>query len=271
VNSRKFGTSPISCGYMPIRKPQDTRRDTSLFKSYALQIGEDTATLAREAGVSRSRIYAALDPHISLGHHNAQKIARYIASRLDLSDREELELRAELLGTPANLVRAYLGTRTQTMDLLGIDPENAGRVLEPDGRIYHGAGLRAVERLQEMGAPEYVIESVRSRTLPPAGHRMGRGRFLEAEVQARITQKRAELARGKPHLDAALKAAGWGAKELGKRAGLGRETVRLAFYGQGGGRAAEAIALTLGEKLDLSDEQMALIAWEVLRPPKETS
>ncbi len=45
---------------MPIRKPQGTRRDTSLIKSYALQIGEDTATLAREAGISRSRIYATL-------------------------------------------------------------------------------------------------------------------------------------------------------------------------------------------------------------------
>ncbi len=256
---------------MPIRKPQDTKRDTSLFKSYALLIGEDTATLARLAGVSRSRIYAALDPDISLGHGNARKIAAYIARRLELSEREELELRAELIGTPGNLVRAYLGTRTQAMDLLGIDPENAGRILEPEGRIYHGAGLRAVERLKEIGAPEYVIESVRMRTLPPSGHRMGRGRFPEAEVQARITQKRAELARGKPHLDAALKAAGWGAKELGKRAGLGRETVRLAFYGQGGGRAAEAIALALGEKLNLSEEQMAKVAWEVLRPPKERS
>lgn len=256
---------------MPIRKPQDTRRDTSLFKSYALLIGEDTATLARQAGVSRSRIYAALDPDISLGHGNARKIARYAASRLNLSQREELELRAALLGTPENLVRAYLGTRMETADLLGIDPENAGRVLEPEGRIYRGAGTRAVEKLEEMGAPEYVIESVRERTLPPAGHRMGRGRFPEAEVQTRITQKRAELARGKPHLDAALKAAGWGASELGKRAGLGRETVRLAFYGQGGGKAAETIALTLGERLGLSEEQTALIGWEILRPPKKPS
>ncbi len=256
---------------MPIRKPQSNKQESSLFKSYVLVIGEDTATLAREAGVSRSRIYTALKPSGALGHNNARKIAAYVAARLKLSDREELALRAELLGTPENLVRAYLGTKPQTADLLGIDPENAGRILEPEGRIYHGAGLRAVERLKEMGAPEYIIESVRRRTLPPSGHRMGRGRFPEAEVPARNTRKRAELARGKPRLDTALKEARMGAKELGKRAGLGRETIRHAFYGRGGTKAAEAIALALGEKLNLSEEQMALIAWEVLRPPKERS
>jgi len=257
---------------MPIRKPQDTNRDTSRFKSYALLIGEDTATFAREAGVSRSRIYAASDPKISLGHVNARKIARYIASRLDLSEREELELRAELIGTPGNVVRAYLGTRTQATDLLSIDPDNAGRILEPEGRIYHGAGLRAVERLKEMGAPEYVIESVRRRTLPPMGHRMGRGRFPEAEArQSRRGPRKATLEETKPRLAAALEKSGMGLAELRERTGLGRETIRHALYGRGGGRSAEAIALVLGEKLGLTEEQMALIAWEVLKPPKPPS
>jgi len=257
---------------MPIRKPQDMKRDTSLFKSYALQIGADTAMLAREAGVSRSRIYAALEPRTALGHHNARKIASYVARRLKLSEREELELRAELLGTPENLTRAYLGTRTQTADLLGIDPENAGRILEPDGRIYHGAGLRAVEKLEEMGAPGYIVSSVQERTLPPVGHRSGRGRFPEAEVrQSRTGPKKATLMKTKPRLGSALEKSGMGLAELRQRTGLGRETIRYALYGQGGGKAAEAIALVLGEELDLGEEEMALIAWDVLRLPKEPS
>jgi DNA-binding phage protein len=257
---------------MPIRKPQDEKKESSLFESYVLLIGEDTATLAREAGVSRSRIYTALKPRGALGHHNARKIAAYVAHRLELSEREELELRAELIGTPANLVRAYLGTRMQTANLLGIDPDNAGRVLESDGRIYHGAGLRALERLQEMGAPEYVVESVRRRTLPPSGHRMGRGRFPEAEArQSRRGPRKATLEETKPRLAAALEKSGMGLAELRERTGLGRETIRHALYGQGGGRSAQAIALVLRERLSLTEEQMALIAWEVLRPPKERS
>jgi hypothetical protein len=50
---------------MPIRKPTDEKADVSLFKSYVLSLGEDTATLARGSGVSRSRIYAGLDPPLS--------------------------------------------------------------------------------------------------------------------------------------------------------------------------------------------------------------
>jgi DNA-binding phage protein len=257
---------------MPIRKPQSKKKKSSLFKSYALLIGEDTATLAREAGVSRSRIYAALEPNAALGHHNARKIAAYIARRLKLSEREELELRAELLGTPENLVRAYLGTRMQTADTLGIDPDNASRVLEPEGRIYRGAGLRAVEKLEKMGAPEYVTESVRKRTLLPAGHRAGRGRFPEVEArQSRSGPRKATLEETKPRLAAALEKSGMGLAELRERTGLGRETIRHALYGQGGGKSAEAIALVLGQRLGLTEEQMALIAWEVLRPPKEPS
>jgi hypothetical protein len=165
-----------------VRKPQDEKKQGSLFKSYFASLAGDIATVARQAGVSRSRIYAALELQ-ALGHENARKIASYVARRLDLSEREELELRADLLGTPENLVRAYLGSRMKTADLFSIDPENAGRILEPEGRIYYGAGLRAVESLEELGAPEYIISSVRERTLPPAGHRMGRGRFPEAEVR----------------------------------------------------------------------------------------
>jgi hypothetical protein len=62
-----------------------------------------------------------------------------------------------------------------------------------------------------------------------------------------------------------------GLAELRERTGLGRETIRHALYGQGGGRSAQAIALVLRERLSLTEEQMALIAWEVLRPPKERS
>jgi hypothetical protein len=160
----------------------------------------------------------------------------------------------------------------QTADLLGIDPDNAGRVLEPEGRIYHGAGTRAVEKLQEMGAPEYVTESVRERTLPPTGHHMGRGRFPEAEARhSRRGPRKATLEETKPRLAAALEKAAMGLAELRERTGLGRETIRHALYGEGGGKSAEAIALVLGEKLNLSEEQMALIAWEILRPPKELS
>jgi hypothetical protein len=257
---------------MPIRKPADKKEDVSLFKSYVLSLGEDTATLSRGAGVSRSRIYAALEPEKALGHENARKIARYVSSRLRLSEREELGLRAELVGTPGNLVRAYLGTKLQAADLLGIDPDNATRVLDPEGRIYHGAGLRALERLEKLGSPDYIVEAVRERIMPPSGHHAGRGRFPEVEArQTRIHKKQAELAKLKPRLDAALREAGIGPKELGERAGIGRETVRHAFYGRGGGKAAEAIATFLGEKLGLSEEEMALLAWEILRPPQERS
>ena len=58
---------------MPIRKPTDDIVEVSLFKSYVLSLGEDTATLTRGAGVSRSRICADLDPEKALSHERTPR------------------------------------------------------------------------------------------------------------------------------------------------------------------------------------------------------
>jgi hypothetical protein len=59
---------------MPIRKPQSEKKQSTLLKSYLRLIGENSATLARHAGVSRSRIYDALGSG-ALGHENAIRSA----------------------------------------------------------------------------------------------------------------------------------------------------------------------------------------------------
>lgn len=255
---------------MPIRKPRGEKKQNPLLAARLADTGEKPSEVARKTGVSRSRMNDAL--YHAVGYENASKIAEHFKHRLGLTGREELELRAELMGTPGNLVRAYLGTKQRIINLLEIDRDNAGRMLDPEGNIAHDAGLKAADKLTEMEAPDYIVESVRRRTLPPVEHDRGRGRVTYQEkgpgVARRRRETRASLARVKPRLDAAIQESGLGMKELAKAAGIGRETLRQALYAKGGAQAAEGIATALGERLGLPEEQVALIAWEIIRRPK---
>ena len=55
----------------------------------------------------------------NVGADNARKIARGMANILGLSDRELLELLAEIMGHPGNIVRGWLGNPTRAARLPG--------------------------------------------------------------------------------------------------------------------------------------------------------
>jgi hypothetical protein len=65
------------------------------------------ARLARRCGVSHSQVYMARTRNV--GADNAEKIARCVPMILGLSEEERLHLKAEIMGHPEELVRAYLG------------------------------------------------------------------------------------------------------------------------------------------------------------------
>jgi hypothetical protein len=251
---------------LPIRKPREKKKQSPLLRRYLDALGEPVSTIARKAGVGRGRMHDAVNHGVGLD--NASKIAAYFGRVLDLSEREELELRAELMGTPDNLVRAYLGSVPRAAYVLGIDEANATKLLEPEGSISYAAGLQAQAALREMNAPEHVRRSVEERTLLSPEHGQGAKPKVEySDPAARNALKgpTRKVAETKPRLDAAIRESGMSLPELAERAGVGRETLRQARHDRCGGDRAVRIARTLGERLKLSEEQMALLVWEMVQ------
>jgi hypothetical protein len=84
----------------------------------------------------------------------------------------------------------------------------------------------------------------------------------------RRKKTRESLRRGKPKTHEAVQRSGLTIKEIGERAGVGKETMRRALYRENLSlRSARAIAAVLGEGLSAS-EVRALEA-ELRRPPQK--
>src|SRR5215218_2990600 len=100
---------------MPITQP---KRDNPLMRRYFQEIGLSGKRLAKKCGVSHSQIYMARTRNV--GADNAEKIAHGIALMLSFSENERLELKAEIMGYPGDLVRAYFGSSKSAMKLLDV-------------------------------------------------------------------------------------------------------------------------------------------------------
>src|SRR5215211_4768495 len=154
---------------MPLTQP---KRENPLMGHYFRLVNLPGKRLAKRCGVSHSQVYMARTRNV--GADNAEKISRGVASVLALSETERLELKAEIMGYPGDPVRAYFGSSKSVMKLLGVSQPTALELMNVEKSITHKSGLRALERLREVGAPEFVIRSVEMRLMPPPERPRGR-------------------------------------------------------------------------------------------------
>jgi transcriptional regulator with XRE-family HTH domain len=224
--------------------------------------------LAKRCGVSHSQIYMARTRNV--GADNAEKISHGVASILALSETERLELKAEIMGHPGDLLRAYLGGPRKASRLLDIPESTASEILDEEKSVTHKSGAQALERLREAGAPGFVVESVERRLMPPPEPRRGliTHDLHGPEMAERRKKTRESLRRGKPKTHEAVQRSGLTLKEIGKRAGVGKETMRRALYRENLSlRSARAIVAVLGEGLSASE--VRALEEELRRPPQK--
>ena len=225
--------------------------------------------LAERCGVSHSQIYMARNRNV--GADNAEKIGRGVASLLGLSEEECLELKAEIMGRPGEPLRAWFGDPEKAARLLGIPRAVAEEVLDEEKSVTHGSGTRALEGLREMGAPAFVVGSVERRLMPPLEPRRGliTHDLHGTEMVEQRKRTREGLRLGKPKVHEAIQRSGLKIGEIHRRAGVGKETLRRALYGQNlSPRSARAIAAVLGEGLPPS--QVRVLEEELKQPPRKT-
>jgi transcriptional regulator with XRE-family HTH domain len=251
---------------MPLTQPE---RDNPLMRRYFQEINLPGAQLAKRCGVSHSQIYMARRRNV--GADNAEKISGGVARILKLSEGERLRLKAEIMGHPDNLVRAWLGDSKDAAETLGEEEPIGALVVNPERTLAHRSGARVVRKLEELGAPVEVVEAVRKRVREKPA-RTGKATYRKRGVEA--TNERAaslfNLRLFKPRTYEAMRRSGLTRKGLYERAGIGRETLRQALYGRAGRRTAESVVRALGEALGLSEEEREAIREELLNAPKKT-
>jgi hypothetical protein len=96
----------------------------------------------------------------NVGADNAQKISRTIALILGLSERDRLELKAEIMACPEEFVGAWFGNATTAAHLPDAHRRVAAEIVDEEKSIAHRSGLLALEKLRKIGAPEIVVESI---------------------------------------------------------------------------------------------------------------
>ena len=232
------------------------------------EIGLPGKRLAERCGVSHSQMYMARKRNV--GANNAEKISRGVAGILGLSEEERLRLKAEIMGRPGELVRAYLGDARKAASLLDVPEVTASEMLDEGKSVAHHNGTRALKRLRELGAPERVVESVDRRLMPPPPRPRGVVTYTEHgdDLVERRRKTREGLRSGKPKVHEAIQRSGLRTGEIHTRAGVGKETLRRALYGRlGGRRSARAIAAVLGEAAGLSEAEARAVEDELMRPP----
>jgi hypothetical protein len=206
--------------------------------------------------------------HQAVGTKVAERIASFVREGLGLDDTEHLRLKAELMGTPDEFVRAYFGTASAAHEALGIGRDAAAQLLMPEGRVTYWVGQKAAESLQEKGAPEAVVREVREKTLLEGVRRRKGAEATIEELRAEPREYARRLS-GKPHLQDAVERSGLAQAEIRREAGLSKEAVQNALYKRGGGNAAVALATMFRQKLGLMEHETALVAWDILNPPEE--
>jgi hypothetical protein len=251
---------------MPLKQP---RRDNPLMRRYFDEINLSGKQLARECGVSHSQMYMARKRNV--GADNAEKISRRMAMKLGLSYEDRLRLKAEIMGHPENLVRAYFGSGADAARKLGVSIETGDDLVHPEKTVAHSTGTRALRYLEETRASEVVVEAVRKKMRPrysPPGRVTNTQRGLEA--RNRRAQSLFLFKLFKPKTAEALERAGLQKQEIRRRAGASREQFRKALYVRCGRKTAGRVAEVLKEELGLSEEEREAISLELQSAPPAT-
>jgi transcriptional regulator with XRE-family HTH domain len=239
-------------------------------RRYFQQINLPGKQLAKRCGVSHSQIYMARRRNV--GADNAEKISGGMARILGLSEEERLELKAEIMGHPGDLLRAWFGGEVMAARMLDVSVPVAAEILDEEKSITHKSGTRALAKLREMRAPAFVVESVERRVKPPPERPPGRTTYKKRGLEVRNERAAAifNLRLFKPKTAEAMQRSRLTRKQIYERAEIGRETLRKALYGRGGKRPAEKIARVLGEELGLSEEEREAIREELMTAPQKT-
>jgi lambda repressor-like predicted transcriptional regulator/AraC-like DNA-binding protein len=226
-------------------------------------VGLHDAAVARLCGLSRTNLARARYKH--LGAENSELLSLCLARELGLSDEERLSLKAEVMGRPGNLVRAYFESIEDTVEAFGVSRHTALEILDPEQEINGNNAAQIIERLGWGDVPAFVAEDISSRIgPPPKGRLTHRARGLEGRNERARTLW--AFSWGKPETARAIRESGLSRKELRERAGIGRETLRKALYDRCGNKAASAIADVLGEALSLPEEREEAIRRELANP-----
>ncbi len=125
---------------MPLMQPE---RHNPLMRRYFREIDMPGARLARRCGVSHSQVYMARKRNV--GADNAEKISRGVANILGLSSEDRLRLKAEIMGHPGELVRAYLGDTKKAERLLDVPEPTAAEILDEGKSVSPCAAKRRKE------------------------------------------------------------------------------------------------------------------------------
>lgn len=124
--------------------------------------GKKSHALARLFDVSHSQMCMARTRNV--GAKNAEKIASGMVSLLGLSAMEKLHLKAEIMGHPDNLLRAYVEGNAAVEGKLGLSAATMKELYDPDGTVGIVAAGRALRVLEEADAPDILLEAVRAKT-----------------------------------------------------------------------------------------------------------
>ena len=136
-------------------------RDNPLMRRCFREVGLPGKQPAKRCGVAYSQIYMARTYNV--GADNAQKISRTIALILRLSERDRLELKAEIMVRLGEFVCAWFGNPTTARHLPDVHRRVAAEIVDEEKSIAHRSGLWALEKQRMIGAPEIVIESIEMR------------------------------------------------------------------------------------------------------------
>lgn len=248
---------------MPLKQK---KRHNPLMLGYFHQIGLPSKQLAERCGVSHSQMYMARTRNV--GADNAEKISSTVARILGLSLKERLELKAEIMGHPGNLARAYFGEVEEAARILDVPHPTASEVCDEEKSITHASGTRALQRLRELGAPPYIMDSVDRRLMPAPEPRRGviAHTLHGPEYSARRQATKQSLATFKPRTARAIRASGLQRKQICQRAGVGKETLRRALYDKCAGPTADKISSVLASE-GASPAEREAIRLELVSPP----
>jgi lambda repressor-like predicted transcriptional regulator len=244
---------------MPQPQP---KRANPLMRRYLDELGMSRYALARASGVPDPKLHFALYGAVSA--RNAERISRFVAEVLGLSEMERLELKAEIMGRPGELVYAYFGTIEGATASLGVSRHTAIEVLTPGAEI-NGNAREDIERNLEE-TPDFIAEEILSRIGAPRGNVTHRARGLEG--RNRRARTRTSLLWGKPETHEAIKRSGLSMKDLRQSAGVSKETLRKALYEHVGSRSAGAIARVLAETSGLSRSAREAVERELTELPR---
>lgn len=243
---------------------EKTYKKKPLLSRYLEALGLHDAAVARLCGLSRTNIARAR--YRSLNAENSEQLSRCLAGELGLSEEERLSLKAEIMGFPGSLTRAYFGGIEAVHKEFRVGRRVVIEILTSDREISGNAAPEIERRLKKGDVPRVVADDIRSRIGAPKGTVTYRG-FGKEIVEKRV-RKQKSLRQSKPKTDEAIRESGLSRRDLYRRAGIGRETLRKALYDRCGKKAASAIADVLEEVLSLSEQRKEDVRRELTSPPK---